>query len=94
MNILTSMSNTINNYVKQAFGNHNMLQQYLDYVRNTDIQIPPFRPVLYRAIACSGPDDTDTIMLNEKAHHEAKNRLVSRQLVEQFNNYIQLRGGG
>ncbi len=82
------MSNTI----KQTFGNHNMLRQYLDYVRSTDLQIPPFRPALYRAIACSGPNDIDTIMLNEKSLHEAKNKLVSRQLVEQFNDYIQLRG--
>jgi hypothetical protein len=86
------MSNTINNSIKQTFGNHNMVRQYLDYVRDTDMRLPLFRPVLYRAIACSGPDDIDTIMVNEKAHHEAKNRLVLRQLVEQYNGYVQLRG--
>lgn len=95
MNILTRMTTltTINSSVKRAFGNHNMIYQYLEYVRNPDALMPPFRPVLYRAVACGGgPNIMDTILVNEKAHHEAKNRLVLGQLVEQYNVYQEIQG--
>ena len=89
MNILTRMT-TINSSVKRAFGNHNMVQRFLEYVRNPDVLMPPFRPVLYRAVACGGPNDMDTILVNENSHHRAKNRLVLGQLVEQYNNYLEI----
>ena len=88
---MTTLTN-INSCVKRAFGNHNMIYQYLEYVRNPDSLMPPFRPVLYRAVACGGPNDMDTILVNEKAHHEAKNRLVLSQLVQQFNVYQEIQG--
>jgi hypothetical protein len=51
--------------------------------------MPPFRPVLYRAIAIGGINDEETIAKNERSYHEAKNKQVMRQLVDQFINYQQ-----
>jgi len=86
----TMETNNIHSFIKRAFGNHNMTRVYLDYLMNPHDDLPPFTPVLYRAIACGGSNDIDTIMTNEKSHHKAKTRIVLSQLVEQYNNYVDL----
>jgi hypothetical protein len=88
MNILTRMAtNTTTSSIRRTFGRHNMTRLYLEYVRNPDIALPPFKPVLYRTIACGGPNDTETMSINNKSLHEAKNKMVMKQLVQQYNGY-------
>ena len=74
--------------IKQTFGNHDMVRQYLESLRDPNM-IPPFPPVLYRQIAhCV--NDTESITINEKEYHKAKNRQVMNQLVREFDIYQQL----
>jgi hypothetical protein len=91
MNILTRMAT--NSAIKQVFGNHDMTRQYLDYLTSPELTIPPFRPVLYRSIAIGGVNDDDAINANARSYHEAKNRQVMRQLINQYIIYLQLQQG-
>lgn len=77
-----------NSLIKQTFGNHDTLRQYLACLNDIEI-LPPFMPVLHREQAC-GPNDVDIIISNERSHHREKNRQVMRQLVEQFTIYQEL----
>lgn len=88
MNILTRMAtNTTMSSIRRTFGRHNITRLYLEYVRNPDIALPPFKPVLHRSIACGGPNDTETMSINDKSLHEAKTKMVMKQLVQQYNDY-------
>ena len=78
-----------NQIIKQVFGNHNAMRQYLDFLNGADV-LPPFRPVLYREVNVGWPGDIETIMNNAKSHHRAKNRQVKNQLIQQFELYSQL----
>lgn len=78
-----------NPLIKQAFGNHDIFRQYLEYLNNPDV-IPPFLPVLYRQQACGGPNDFDIIISNARAHHREKNRQVMNEINTQFIVYQQL----
>ena len=73
-------TNTTTSSIRRTFGRHNMTRLYLEYVRNPDIALPPFKPVLYRTIACGGPNDTETMSINNKSLHEAKNKMVMNVL--------------
>jgi len=77
-----------NPLIKQTFGNHDTLRQYLACLNDVEI-LPPFMPVLHREQAC-GPNEVDIIISNERSRHREKNRQVMRQLVEQFNIYQEL----
>ena len=77
-----------NHFIKQAFGNHNMLRQYLNYLRDPE-ELPPFLPILYRAVA-HDPHNTEAIIDNEYRKHNALNRRLSRELINQFAVYQQL----
>ncbi len=80
-----------NPLIKQAFGNHDMIRQYMDYLTNPEA-LPPFYPVLYRSVA-HGENDIDIIIANERRKHEAINIRVKRELVSQFQIYQQLQNG-
>ena len=88
-NILHHNMNTIPS-IKQIFGNHNMVRQYLDFITNSDDTIPPFKPVLYRAIACGGINDTDALIKNQVSLHKAINRIVMNELLDLYNRYQQI----
>ena len=82
--------------IKQVFGNHNKIQHYLEFLKsqqNGDDTIPPFVPVLHREIACGGDHDYESILINEKSHHKAKNKQIKNQLIQQFDIYSQLQRG-
>ena len=74
-----------NQSIKIIFGNHDVLRQYLRFLKNSDI-LPPFLPVLCRQIACS-PDDFEIMLVNYKLHHQAKNKQVMKQLTFQYSIY-------
>lgn len=74
--------------IKQAFGNHDMIRRYMDYLTNPEA-FPPFLPVLYRSVA-NGENNN---IANERSKHEAKNIRVKRELITQFNVYRQLKNG-
>lgn len=82
-----------NSSIKRAFGNHNMVTQYLEFLTNPNVLIPPFRPVLYRSIACGGTNDHYANSINDRSYHEAKNRQVMNQLTDQYNIYQQMQRG-
>lgn len=67
-----------------------MVRNYINFITNPDIIMPPFRPVLYRAIACGGKFDFDSMIKNEISHHKAKTRLVMNELIELYRQYQQL----
>lgn len=75
--------------IKHVFGNHDMLHRYLEYLNNPD-DIPPFQPVLYKALRQNGDDDIETINQNEHNRYCAINRLVKRELLNNFEIYRQL----
>lgn len=77
-----------NHFIKQAFGNHNMLRQYLNYLRDPE-ELPPFRPILYRSVG-HGADDIEIIIENERSKHNVLNRRLSRELINKFAVYQQL----
>ena len=83
-----------NSIIRQVFGNHNDIRNYLEFLnaqRNGEDMLPPFKPVLYRAIAyIGGSNDDETIIINDKSHHKAKNKQVKAQLIQQFERYSQL----
>jgi len=74
--------------IKQAFGNHRMLRQYLEFLREPDA-LPPFIPVLYRTIA-NGNNDSNIIIENARSRHNSINRLVLRELNNNYNIYQEL----
>lgn len=82
----------VNQLVKRVFGNHNILRRYLQFLKNPDIYLPPFLPVLCRQMACS-PNDLEIMLINCKLHHQAKNRSVMNQLIEQYIIYHELQNG-
>lgn len=75
-----------NQLIKRVFGNHNSLQQYLNYLSNPD-DLPPFMPVLYRQIRHRTQNDEEIIAINLRSEHCAKNRQVMEQLVIQYQIY-------
>jgi|688.fasta_scaffold817621_1 hypothetical protein len=77
-----------NHLIKQSFGNHTMLQKYLNYLRNPE-EFPPFPPILYRAVAYD-PHNIESIIENEYRKHNVINRRLSRELMNQFALYQQL----
>lgn len=77
-----------NHFIKQAFGNHNMLQQYLNHLREPE-ELPPFIPILFRSVG-HADDDIESIRENERLKHNALNRRLSRELINQFAVYQQL----
>lgn len=77
-----------NHLIKQAFGNHTTLQQYLNHLRDPE-EFPPFPPILYRAIA-HDPHNTDAIIENEHIKHMAINTRLRRELINQFAVYRHL----
>jgi hypothetical protein len=78
-----------NHFIKQAFGNHNMLQQYLNHLREPE-KLPPFLPVLYRSVG-HGVEDEDIIRENELLKYKAINKLIKHELKNQFAVYQQLK---
>ena len=80
--------------IKQIFGNHDMTRRYLEYLLNPDVSMPPFRPVLYRAIAIGGINDEEAIAKNDRSYHEAKNKQVMRQLIQGTNQGFFYDNGG
>jgi hypothetical protein len=85
------MENNLNNtpFVKQAFGNHDMMRKYLNYL-NDPSELPPFLPVLYRSVDY-GNINIENIIENERRKHQAINRLIKRELNAQFDVYQQLK---
>lgn len=89
------------NLVKQCFGNHNTLYRYLKFINRYRVtnnfdtndfdidEIPLFKPVLYRQIACEYNND-DILMKNANSKHIALNKLVMRELINNYINYQQL----
>lgn len=78
-----------NPLIKQAFGNHDMMRQYLNFLNDPE-ELPPFLPVLFRSVAHE-LNDEDIIRENELRNHKAINRLIKRELHNQFAVYQQLK---
>jgi hypothetical protein len=77
-----------NPLIKQVFGNHDMMRQYLNYLNDPE-ELPPFLPVLFRSVGHAN-DDIESIRENERLQHNALNRRLSRELINQFAVYQQL----
>jgi hypothetical protein len=77
-----------NHLIKQAFGNHTMLQQYLNHLRDPE-GLPPFPPILYRAVA-HDHNNIEAVIDNERRKHMAINTRLRRELMNQFALYQQL----
>jgi hypothetical protein len=78
-----------NPLIKQAFGNHDMMRQYLNYLNDPE-ELPPFLPVLFRSVG-HDINNIETIRENERLKHKAINRLIKRELNNQFAVYQQLK---
>jgi hypothetical protein len=57
---------------------------------NDPEELPPFLPVLYRSVD-HGNKNIETIRENERRKHKAINRLIKRELNNQFAIYQQLK---
>lgn len=73
--------------IKNAFGNHNDLQLFVEFVTTNDMSIlPPWPTVLFRTVDCSVPD-AETV--NAQLLHKALTKKLLRELIRKYQDYQQ-----
>jgi hypothetical protein len=70
--------------IKNAFGNHNDLQLFLEYITTNSVETLPPTTVLYRTVDCNYPDAE---LVNAQLLHKALTKKLSRELIRKYPDY-------